>query len=89
MICFQQIEGVLLGDIELSADMALLGETAHIRMETFNDPAVFAMPSKWLDTYMDIYIYVCIERRDREAETKTERERLKERRKCMHQRKCC
>lgn len=46
--CFQQVEGVLLGDIELRANMTLLGEFALIRMTTSIDPAVFTMPSEAL-----------------------------------------
>ena len=54
MTCFQQVEGVLLGDIELKANMTLLGEVGHIRMTTSSDPAVFTMPSEAADVINNI-----------------------------------
>lgn len=39
-----QVEGILTGDITLSANMTLNGEPAHIIMLSYNKPAIFSMP---------------------------------------------
>ena len=41
---FMQVEGILTGDITLSANMTLNGEPAHIIMLSYNKPAIFSMP---------------------------------------------